>query len=72
MEWKTIDSAPRNGESVWAYQGPNYHQCQMKWISGEGYSLWIYTDEILSDIDPDPEQPTHWMPLPPPPQEQEE
>jgi hypothetical protein len=63
-EWLPIESALRDGAEIWAFQSPEHHQCLMKWVEGEGYALWIYADENLADIDPDPKQPTHWMPLP--------
>lgn len=63
-EWQTIDSAPKDGTEIWAYNG---EQARMKWISGDGYALWSWADEILADVDADAVQPTHWMPLPEPP-----
>jgi hypothetical protein len=63
-EWLPIESAPRDGTVVWAFNG---EQDRMKWIQGADYALWIYEEEVMSNIDPDPHQPTHWMPLPPPP-----
>lgn len=63
-EWQPINTAPKNGTSIWAYQDQNHHQCIMHWIEGDGYSLWVYTDEVLTDVEPSPKQPTHWMPLP--------
>lgn len=63
-EWQDIGTAPKDGTEVWAFNG---EQARMKWIEGDGYALWIYDDEVIADVDPNPEQPTHWMPLPPPP-----
>ena len=62
-EWKPIELAPKDAV-IWAFNG---EQVRMKWILGEGYSLWVYDDAYLRDVDPDPVQPTHWQPLPPPP-----
>lgn len=62
--WKTIDVAPRDGSPIWAY---NNEQGVMRWISGDGYALWVWVDELLSEVDPDPTQPTHWRSLPEPP-----
>lgn len=64
-EWQPIETAPKDCE-VWAFNG---EQGRMQWSkgyadNGEGWALWIWSDETLSDIDPEPEQPTHWMPLP--------
>jgi len=59
--WLPIETAPKNGAEIWAYNG---EQVRMKWIEGECYALWIWADDLLSDADPNPEQPTHWQPLP--------
>ena len=61
MSWKPIATAPKDGSSIWAY---NNEQGVMRWIEGEGYALWTWADTLLSDADPYPEQPTHWIPLP--------
>jgi hypothetical protein len=46
---------------VWAFNG---NQARMKYLDLEsvcpGGSLWIYADELLSDADPEPPQPTHY------------
>jgi hypothetical protein len=63
-EWKPIESAPKDGTEVWAYNG---EQARMRWTEGECYALWIWADDLVSDADPCPDQPTHWMPLPAPP-----
>lgn len=63
-EWKPIASAPKDGTEVWAYNG---EQARMRWTEGECYALWIWADDLVSDADPCPDQPTHWMPLPPAP-----
>ncbi len=62
--WQPIETAPRDGTPVWAFNG---EQAPMLYIAGEGYALWIWADQVLADVDPSPEQPTHWMPLPEPP-----
>ena len=61
QQWKPIESAPKDGTEIWAYNG---EQARMGWIEGQGYALWVWADPLLSDADPNPEQPTHWMPLP--------
>lgn len=60
MIWQPIGTAPKDRE-IWAFNG---EQARMIWMEGEGYALWAWADETLGDIDPYPEQPTHWMPLP--------
>ncbi len=58
--WQPIETAPTKDETeIWAFNG---EQARMVWLQDEG--LWLWADELLCDADPDPEQPTHWMPLP--------
>lgn len=64
MQWQPIETAPKDGTEIWSYNGK---QGRMKWSEGQDWGLWIWADELLSDVDPDAEQPTHWMPLQPPP-----
>lgn len=64
--WRPIAEAPTDGTEVWAYNG---EQGRMVWVSGEEYALWVWADELLSDVDPNPEQPTFFIPLPPVPAE---
>lgn len=63
--WQPIETAPKDRE-VWAFNG---EQGRMQWSegsadNGEGWALWVWCDQLLSDADPEPEQPSHWMPLP--------
>lgn len=58
--WRPIADAPRDGTEVWAFNG---EQARMKWIEGEGYALWVWADPLLSDADPSPPQPSHFVPL---------
>mgnify|MGYP006266670133 CR=1 FL=1 len=62
--WQPIETAPTNGTVIWAFNG---EQVRMRWSQGDQWALWIYDDDVLNDIDPSPDQPTHWMPLPEPP-----
>lgn len=64
-EWKTIESAPRDGSHILAWNG---EIALMRFISGDDYALWVYADTSLDEICPEPDQPSHWMPLPNPPQ----
>lgn len=61
MEWQLIETAPMDGTEVWAYNG---EQARMKYVEDDWGEMWLWADETLSDIDPEPDQPTHWMPLP--------
>lgn len=59
-KWKPIETAPKDAE-IWAYNG---EQARMIWSEGDHWALWIWADELLSEVDPEPDQPTHWMHLP--------
>jgi len=65
MEWQPIKTAPKVGR-IWAFNGD---QGVMSWSEGDEWALWAWAEELLSDVDPSPVQPTHWMPLPEPPNE---
>lgn len=66
MHWQKIEAAPRyDGSVIWAYT--DGEQARMRWLVTPDGDLWVWDDEALQDVDPDPVQPTHWMPLPPPP-----
>jgi hypothetical protein len=58
--WQQIETAPKDCE-IWAFNGD---QARMKWSEGAGWALWIWADDLLSEVDPEPDQPTHWMSLP--------
>jgi hypothetical protein len=62
--WQPIETAPRDGTVVWVFNG---EQACMWWDHVCG--LWLWSEVLLSDVDPEPDQPTHWRPLPAPPQE---
>lgn len=65
MKWKPIDTAPKDGTYVlvgqWMvdYEGP-YFRMGVSWWSEQ----WGWGGNV-------PDEPTHWMPLPPPPGEGE-
>ena len=61
MEWKTIDSAPKDGTSVLVHECGDvviayWHESMRKWIGPRD-----------SYGDADYMSPDAWMPLPPPP-----
>jgi hypothetical protein len=66
-KWLPIETAPKDVE-IWAFNG---EQARMTWSAGEGWALWIWADSLLSEVDPEPTQPTHWMPLPAAPTHEE-
>lgn len=79
MEWLPIESAPKDGANifVWSpgYQWPEvvryerYADDDAEEIGEEGY--WTYSEQLLADAtdSPGPEDWTHWMPLPTPPEQ---
>jgi hypothetical protein len=69
-EWKPIESAPKDGTLILLYC-PDDEPCI---VVGNYYrdeemdgEWWLYADELLTDACPEGAKPTHWMPLPPPP-----
>lgn len=65
--WQPIDTAPKDGTEIWAFN--DGEQALMRWIEGPDFGLWLWVDPLLSDADPSPIQPTHWMKKPAPPGE---
>jgi hypothetical protein len=75
-DWQPIETAPTDGrwlmlfvpdeipEQVVGYWGwtdlPKDHE--------DFWEGWLYADEILSNHVPEGPAPTHWMPLPEPPE----
>ena len=60
-EWQSIETAPKDGTVVdlWVSEDGRYTDCQF-----DG-GLWLHTQDGLTySLGSDP---THWMPLPPPP-----
>lgn len=70
-EWKTIDSAPRDGTPVMLFSpqlsldDPFNVDGGLVWVSG-GYGKGVL-GVWRGDSNKNP--PTHWMPLPPPPKD---
>ena len=62
--WQPIETAPKDGSEIWAFNG---EQGRMEWLENEEVALWIWCDDLLSDSDPMPDQPSHWRHLPTPP-----
>ncbi len=64
QSWQPIDKARKDGRPLWVFNG---EQGVMKWIEGEEYALWVWVDPLMSDVDPSPDQPTHFRELMAPP-----
>jgi hypothetical protein len=82
MKWQPIETAPKDGTRVLAYwpdvlannsatqveswYGPRGHeQMLLTWQSGEMQLVWQSAFEWADG----PNAPTHWMPLPEPPED---
>jgi len=69
MEWKPIETAPKDGTDILVCVTHNLSADEwetMQWVDWQvpGMEWPVFTDRI--DI---PFQPTHWMPLPAPPKQ---
>lgn len=68
-EWLPIESAPKDGTKIWAFNPTFEEQCVLQWSAGTEWSGWLYTDAVLNDCLAVELTPTHWQPLPPDVQE---
>lgn len=59
MEWQPIETAPKDGSEFIGYVATSYQggAVVLHWYKKYGWIDWDY----------DVWEPTHWMPLPPPP-----
>jgi hypothetical protein len=64
-EWQPIETAPRHDGPFLAWNGHWRGVCRYWEPAYPDDPVWV--DETTEFIEP---QPTHWMPLPPPPMEQ--
>jgi len=63
-EWRTIDSAPRDGTWIIIWDGTSVHQASYS----ERWHGWFDTYGLYEDPwEGNKSHPTHWMPLPAPP-----
>jgi len=66
-EWQPIETAPRDGTKLLGYEGDG--RINTMWF--ESQYVWVSPGAWISDYnrsDTYEHQPTHWMPLPEPPQ----
>jgi hypothetical protein len=77
-DWMPIDTAPRDGTRIMLYTPPSY-VCLAVWRdkaafarneTGSGWEVWNNDDDSWYSFSLEPEEPTHWMPIPTPPQEE--
>lgn len=63
-EWRTIESAPKEGQNILLY-------CPLPGSEFQVVGLWVEGCWATSYEWEDVYEPTHWMPLPSPPNEGE-
>jgi len=69
-DWQTIDTAPKDGTEVLCHYGQAWggETVVLAWFkdwNGKGNGAWV------REGDNDYADPSHWMPLPEPPKEEE-
>jgi len=86
MDWQPIETAPRDGTVIHLW-GAHYPDVVVGWWTGNRHYPWAFIDDTkqaLTGCCEDEEtgrimpnafsagyEPTHWMPLPPPPGDQQ-
>lgn len=72
--WQPIETAPKDGKKFMIWNGVDIGVAE--WTrNGAAEPLFLYCQWASNDLDYDrnyaggPSNPTHWMPLPPPPSE---
>lgn len=75
-DWRPIETAPRDGTRVLVSFGARgVHAVAWEEPAHSGFEIWCVDDgkhgpyALRGYLDAGPTAPTHWMPLPPPPQE---
>ena len=72
MMWQPIETAPKDETPVITnvmLDGAYMPMKHISWTQDDGdYSMWVWSDDLLSDAMPDPEQPNFWFDIPPPPE----
>jgi len=69
MEWKSIDTAPKDGSCVLVAVKPNPHANRSKTYDGWSYYVAYFKNETWKYSGKSILLASHWMPLPPPPVE---
>lgn len=65
--WQPIATAPRDGTVIWGYWPEFDEQMPFRYVKGDKWSGWLYTESPLNDCLDMKIQLTHWQPLPAPP-----
>lgn len=72
-EWQPIETAPKDRTHILLFVGNDKPQIVVAYyesfVTEDGtVEWWAYADWLLQDAAGEIFGPTHWMPLPPPPQ----
>lgn len=70
MEWQPIETAPKDGKRVLAFY-PLFNMSRVSWHKVFYLDGPLWACDAVRSPDRWSDQPTHWMPLPPPPTPQE-
>lgn len=64
MEWMPIETAPKDGSYFLAYESGCFYKCAVFDLCDDRpvYSVWCGQPVVMQP------EPTHWMPLPAPPE----
>lgn len=66
-EWQPIETAPRDGTWFLGWRPSKYEECRVDVWAWNGFDSRENMFVDAADSICDDHQPTHWMPLPPPP-----
>ena len=67
VTWRPIETAPLETD-VLVFSPTDHPQVlAARQVNTEHGTWWEFCDEALCDMAPEGPQPTHWLPLPPPP-----
>ena len=70
MNWQPIETAPRDGTEILLYVGTLCHDYGVAWWNGEWWEMGSRECAGMKDrFDVEFGAPTHWMPLPEPPED---
>lgn len=68
-EWKPIDSCPKDGRFFWVSSPMMTIPMLANWVE-RADAVCVYPADAVQDFNKISASATHWMPLPPPPEEQ--
>ena len=71
MDWKRLDDEATDGRSWLLWCPSDTPQIVVgHFLACQAWEGWIFDDGALADIQPEGPEPTHYAPLPPPPEDE--